>query len=41
MAIKNSNKDVGGRLIEMAETEYMVRSRGYIQSIEEDRKSVV
>ncbi|PCI68768.1 MAG: CusA/CzcA family heavy metal efflux RND transporter [Piscirickettsiaceae bacterium] len=35
MAIKRSNNDVGGRLIEMAETEYMVRSRGYIQSIED------
>lgn len=35
MAIKMSNKDVGGRLIEMAETEYMVRSRGYIQSIDD------
>ncbi|WP_339672734.1 CusA/CzcA family heavy metal efflux RND transporter [Dasania marina] len=33
MAIKMSNKDVGGRLVEMAETEYMVRGRGYIQSI--------
>lgn len=35
MAIKMSNKDVGGRLVEMAETEYMVRARGYIQSIED------
>ncbi len=35
MAIKRSNNDVGGRLVEMAETEYMVRSRGYIQSIED------
>jgi Cu(I)/Ag(I) efflux system membrane protein CusA/SilA len=35
MAIKMSNKDVGGRLIEMAETEYMVRGLGYIQSIED------
>jgi Cu(I)/Ag(I) efflux system membrane protein CusA/SilA len=35
MAIKMSNKDVGGRLIEMAETEYMVRARGYIQSVED------
>jgi len=34
-AINNSNSDVGGRLIEMAETEYMVRSRGYIQSIDD------
>ncbi len=32
-AIQRSNNDVGGKLIEMAETEYMVRSRGYIQSI--------
>ncbi len=35
MAIKRSNNDVGGRLVEMAETEYMVRGRGYIQSIED------
>jgi Cu(I)/Ag(I) efflux system membrane protein CusA/SilA len=35
MAIKDSNKDVGGRLIEIAETEYMVRSSGYIQSIDD------
>ena len=35
MAIKQSNNDVGGRLIEMAETEYMVRGRGYITSIED------
>ncbi|MBL4621230.1 MAG: efflux RND transporter permease subunit, partial [Immundisolibacteraceae bacterium] len=34
-AIKDSNRDVGGRLIEMAETEYMVRSSGYIQSIDD------
>ena len=33
MVIKTSNKDVGGRLIEMSETEYMVRGLGYIQSI--------
>lgn len=34
-AIKNSNKDVGGRLIEMGETEYMVRGLGYIKSVED------
>jgi len=34
-AIKRSNNDVGGKLIEMAETEYMVRGLGYIQSIED------
>lgn len=32
-AITRSNNDVGGRLIEMGETEYMVRGRGYIRSI--------
>ncbi len=35
MAIKRSNNDVGGRLIEMSETEYMVRGLGYIQSIQD------
>ncbi|WP_431064224.1 efflux RND transporter permease subunit [Methylotuvimicrobium sp.] len=34
-AIQRSNNDVGGRLIEMAETEYMVRGLGYIQSIDD------
>jgi len=32
-AIKRSNNDVGGRLIEMGETEYMVRGKGYIKGI--------
>ncbi|MFQ6606549.1 MAG: efflux RND transporter permease subunit [Fidelibacterota bacterium] len=35
MAIKRSNNDVGGRLIEMAETEFMVRGLGYIQSLDD------
>ena len=34
-AIRNANLDVGGRLIEMAEHEYMVRGRGYITSIDD------
>jgi len=34
-AIQRSNNDVGGRLIEMAETEYMVRGLGYIHSIDD------
>ena len=34
-AIQRSNNDVGGRLIEMAETEFMVRGRGYISSLED------
>ncbi len=33
MAIQRSNNDVGGRLVEMAETEYMVRGLGYIRSL--------
>ncbi len=32
-ALQRSNSDVGGRLIEMGETEFMVRGLGYIQSI--------
>jgi len=32
-AIKRSNNDVGGRLIEMGETEFMVRGKGYLKSI--------
>ena len=34
-AIQRSNSDVGGRLVEMAETEFMVRGLGYIRSIED------
>jgi Cu(I)/Ag(I) efflux system membrane protein CusA/SilA len=30
-AIRNSNRDVGGRVVEMAETEYMVRGKGYLR----------
>ena len=35
MAIKRSNNDVGGKLVEMSETEFMVRGLGYIKSIED------
>ena len=31
MALKASNNDVGGRLIEMAETEYFIRGLGYLK----------
>ena len=34
-AIQRSNNDVGGRVIEMAESEYMVRGLGYIKSVED------
>ncbi|HET7831614.1 MAG TPA: efflux RND transporter permease subunit, partial [Gallionella sp.] len=29
--IRDSNRDVGGRVMEMAETEYMVRGKGYLR----------
>lgn len=34
-AIQNSNNDVGGRLLEMGEMEFMVRGLGYIKSKED------
>ena len=40
-AIQNSNIDVGGRLVEMAEREFMVRGRGYIKDIEDLRNIVL
>ncbi|MEJ2492491.1 MAG: efflux RND transporter permease subunit [Desulfuromonadales bacterium] len=40
-AIQRSNNDVGGRLVEMAETEFMVRGLGYIQSIQDIENVVV
>ena len=36
-AIRRSNNDVGGRVIEASEREYMVRGRGYIRSLEDIR----
>lgn len=38
-AIQRSNRNVGGRLVEMAETEFMVRGLGYIKNID-DVKSI-
>ncbi|MHC4065175.1 MAG: efflux RND transporter permease subunit, partial [Planctomycetota bacterium] len=32
-AIRRSNSDVGGRVLEISETEYMVRGRGYLASL--------
>ena len=33
--IRDSNRDVGGRVVEMAETEYMVRGKGYLRGIKD------
>jgi len=40
-AIKNSNRDVGGRLIEMGETEFMVRGKGYLGGVGDIEKVVL
>ncbi len=39
--IRDSNRDVGGRSLEMAETEYMVRGRGYLRGTEDIAALVV
>ncbi len=39
--IRASNRDVGGRVVEMAETEYMVRGRGYLRSPSDIEKLVL
>lgn len=40
-AVQRSNNDVGGRLVEMAETEFMVRGLGYITSPQDLEQVVV
>jgi Cu(I)/Ag(I) efflux system membrane protein CusA/SilA len=40
-AIERSNSELGGKLIEAAETEFMVRVRGYLRSIEDLEEVVV
>ncbi|MCK6405782.1 MAG: efflux RND transporter permease subunit [Rhodocyclaceae bacterium] len=39
--IRDSNRDVGGRVVEMAETEYMVRGKGYLRGIADIEQLVV
>ncbi len=40
-AVRHGNNDVGGRLLEIAGREYMVRGRGYIQSTADIEKMVL
>ncbi|WP_445400422.1 efflux RND transporter permease subunit [Zobellella sp. An-6] len=40
-AIRQSNLDVGGRAVEMSETEYMVRGRGYLTGVADLRQIVL
>ncbi len=37
-AVQRSNNDVGGRVLEMAETEFMVRGEGYIRGLDDVRQ---
>ena len=41
MAIRKSNGEVGGRSIEMAEKEFILRVRGYVQSVDDLRMVAV
>ena len=41
MAIKKSNNDVGGRLLEISEMEFMVRGLGYIKNVEDIKKIAI
>ncbi|KAA0249607.1 MAG: efflux RND transporter permease subunit [Acidobacteria bacterium] len=40
-AIRKSNQEVGGRLVEMSGREYMVRGRGYLEGVADLEKVVV
>src|SRR5574343_597465 len=39
--VRESNRDVGGRVVEMAETEYMVRGKGYLRGVADIENLVV
>ena len=41
MAVKNTNRDVGAKTLEINRVEYLVRGLGYIQSVEDLEKAVV
>jgi Cu(I)/Ag(I) efflux system membrane protein CusA/SilA len=40
-AIRKSNQETGGAVVELAETEYMVRARGYLASLDDFRNIVL
>lgn len=41
LAVKNSNRDIGAKTIEINQAEYLVRGLGYIKSVEDLEKAVV
>ncbi len=40
-AIRNANQEVGGSVVELAEAEYMVRTRGYLDGLEDLRNVTI
>ncbi len=40
-AVRGSNTEVGGRVVELAEAEFMVRGRGYLKGVEDIERVVV
>jgi len=40
-AVRNSNRDVGGRLLDINGTEYMIRGLGYLKGVDDLQKVVV
>ncbi len=40
-AVRSSNQETGGRTLEMAETEYLIRSFGYINKVEDLQQAVL
>lgn len=40
-SVKDSNNDVGGRVVEISETEHMIRGRGYIREVQDLEKIVL
>ncbi|RMG82182.1 MAG: efflux RND transporter permease subunit, partial [Bacteroidetes bacterium] len=40
-AVKNANKEVGGRTIELNKAEYLVRGLGYVKSVKDLEESVI
>ena len=41
MAVKNSNRDIGAKTLEINKVEYLVRGLGYIESVEDIENTVV
>lgn len=39
--VQNNNQDVGGRVIEMAETEFMIQAKGYLRNLNDIRQLVI